>query len=185
MRTFIAVDVSKEIRETLGRIGTKLRASGADVKWVDPQNLHLTLKFLGDIDLGKVEEIKEILSQMAKNYPAFRMVVTNLGAFPKASYPRVIWVGIDQGKDELLKISRELEKRLENLGIKKEERAMSCHITIGRVRSPLNRIHLIKQMELFKDPLNLDCTVDKIILYKSTLSRSGPIYEAVHESALA
>lgn len=185
MRTFIAIELTKEIKDALGELESQLKSSGADVKWVKPENIHITLKFLGEIEPGKAEEIKPVLVDVAASNISFKMRLSILGAFPKIDYPRVIWVGIDEGKDALVKIAKDLEDRLAKMGFSDEQRAFAAHITIGRLRSSTNRHRLVELMQKYLDPLNMECPVDKLTLYKSTLSLSGPIYEAISEVHLS
>jgi len=185
MRTFIAVELSKEIQDALEELESQLRKSGADVKWVKPQNIHLTLKFLGEIDPKNTEEIKQVLLDIAKGLTPFKMRLTNLGAFPKINYPRVIWVDIEEGKDTLVKIAADLEEGLAKIGIPREDKPFKAHTTIGRLRSPQNRNQLVDQMQKFTSPLNKECTVDRLTLYKSTLTGSGPIYEVISQARLS
>lgn len=187
MRTFIAIELPKEIKGSLSEVQDKLKTSGADVKWVNPQNIHLTLKFLGEIDdknLGKITQILEEITQDKNPYP---LRLSSIGAFPKINFPRVIWVGIDKGGTETKEIANALEENVAKIGIPKEDRPFSCHITLGRVKSALNREGLVENLNNltnYAEKLNLEFPVTKIILFKSTLTPKGPIYEALKEASL-
>lgn len=183
MRTFIAIELPKEIKEALAKLQGQLKASSADVKWVEPENIHLTLKFLGERDDKRVEKIKEILGEVAKEKKAFPLCLKGLGAFPKLEFPRVVWVGTDKGETEAKVIAAELEEKICRLGIPKEERPFSGHITLGRVRSPKNKEQLIQAIK----NLAFDCQefmVKEIVLLKSTLTSQGPIYEPLQKATL-
>ena len=187
MRTFIAIPLPQEIKASLAKLQEKLKASGADVKWVEPANIHLTLKFLGERDEKKIEKIEQAIQDTAKDKTEFIARISSLGAFPKISSPRVIWVGIDQGDSETKLIAGELEGLIAKIGIPKEEREFSSHITIGRTKSSKNLEKLVKVLsdytgEFGKDELKF--TVKKIVLYKSTLTPRGPIYEALKDATL-
>jgi 2'-5' RNA ligase len=187
MRTFIAIELPKEIKDALSRIQELLKKSGADVKWVEPKNIHLTLKFLGERDDKKVKKIEEMLEEAANNHNGFNIRVSSIGAFPKISFPRVIWVGIDKGDNETKEISKELEEKIAKIGIPKEDRPFSSHITIGRTRSTLNRTRLVEELNKLVESFgkeNLEFSVTKIALYKSTLTPRGPIYEILKEANL-
>jgi len=187
MRTFIAIGLPQEIKDALACLQNKLKQSGADIRWVEPQNIHLTLKFLGERDDKKLEKIKQILEEVAKNISPFRIRLFSLGAFPKINFPKVIWVGIDKGDNETIEIAKELEERIAQLGIPKEDRPFSSHITIGRMKSPLNRERLIQNLQELENSLgeqNLEFVVTKITLFKSTLTPKGPIYEVLKETSL-
>ena len=187
MRTFIAIELPKEIKNSLSCLQEELKKQNADVKWVDPSNIHLTLKFLGEIEDKKIDKLVGIMQEVAKNNPPFAIGICSLGAFPKIEFPRIIWVGVDQGDKETKKIAKDLEERLFRLDIPKEERSFSSHITIARVKSNLNRIKLTEALKKLEDNWsgkNLEFLVAKITLFKSTLTPKGPIYEALKETTL-
>jgi 2'-5' RNA ligase len=187
MRTFIAIELPQEIKDALGRLQGQLKASGADVKWVAPNNIHLTLKFLGEIDDSQLDGVKRIIEDVAKSQSCFSIHLSSLGAFPKINFPRVIWVGFSEGDTETKEIAKELEERIAKVGIPKETRPFSSHITIGRVRSALNREKLIQSLQAIAndfDRQSLFCIVTKVTLFKSTLTPQGPIYEILKEANL-
>ena len=187
MRAFIAIELPKEIRDSLANLQDKLKSTGADVKWVEPDNIHLTLKFLGEIDDQKLDKITSILENIAKDKNYFHICISSLGAFPRISSPRVIWVGIDTGEKETKEIVKALEGKIEKIGIPKEDRPFSSHITIGRTRSALNLQKLAKGLETLESDLKIkvaEFDVTKITLFKSTLTPKGPIYEVLKEASL-
>jgi 2'-5' RNA ligase len=187
MRTFIAIELPKEIKDALSKLQQQLKSTQADVKWVAPENIHLTLKFLGEVEDKNLESIIKIINELAKNYPSFLARIFSIGAFPKLNYPRVIWVGIDKGDDRIKEIANELENRIAKLGIPKESRPFSSHITIGRTRSTLNRERLAQELNKLTEEFgqeNLEFSVAKITLYKSILTPKGPIYEVLNEAHL-
>ncbi|MCX5695574.1 MAG: RNA 2',3'-cyclic phosphodiesterase [Candidatus Omnitrophica bacterium] len=182
MRAFIAIELPQEIKDKLAQLQALLKESRADVKWVEPKNIHLTLKFLGEIDEDKSVKISGIIEDIAKESRQFPISLSSLGAFPKLDFARVIWIGIDKGDQETKLLAKGLEERIEKLGILKEERVFSTHITIGRVRSPLNKDKLAEALKKLGDYFagkNIKFTVTKITLFKSTLGSSGPVYEAL------
>jgi 2'-5' RNA ligase len=186
MRTFIAIELPEEIKGFLSGIQNQLRTSGADVKWVKPDNIHLTLKFLGEVDEKKLDKISKIIEETAKGKNKFQAHISSLGAFPKIDFPRVIWVGLDMGDKEIKQIAKELEEKIAKIGIPKENRPFSSHITIGRLRTPVNRERLVQNLKN-KAELGgekLEFCVTKISLFKSTLTPGGPIYEALKETNL-
>lgn len=187
MRTFVALELPSEIKEHLAGIQNKLKSSGADVKWVEPENIHLTLKFLGEINEKKLDKIVSILDELSKNKNAFYLRLSSLGAFPKINSPRVIWIGVDKGDAETKDIAKALEEKIASIGIPKENRPFSSHISIGRLRSGLNRQKLVN--DLLDLQLNFEneakeFLVTKITLFKSTLTPKGPIYEVLKEANL-
>lgn len=175
MRTFIAIDLSGEDKEKLTHLQADLRKSDADVKWVNPENIHLTLKFLGEISEQQVNQVKEALDKITPGFKPFEMSLSGLGAFPKLDYPRVIWIGIEKGKKETEEIAKKIEDELSKLGFPKEERPFTAHLTIGRVRSGKNK-EALKEKVLSAHSSELSQFVSCITLYQSKLTPNGPIY---------
>jgi len=175
MRLFIAIDVSDEVRRAAAELMAKLRASGADCKWVEPENLHLTLRFLGETPAEKIAEVKALMLQACRK-PPLAIIFEKLGAFPSWNDPRVIWVGVGQGAGELSALAGEL-------GPDPEGRAFSAHLTIGRVRS---RRHLaeLRRAAASAGFARLAQRADRLILFESRLTPRGPVYEALHEEKL-
>lgn len=189
MRTFIAIGLPQKIIDTLSKLQLGLKDTGADVKWVEPENIHLTMKFLGEIDEGTKEKVVDIIRKVAAQNPAFTAAISTFGAFPKIDYPRVIWAGLGRGDNESKKIAKEIEQELEKIGIPAEDRAFTSHITLGRVRSSKNRSKLVQELKELESELNprlagLEFEVNAISLYKSNLSPKGPVYEVLHAASL-
>jgi len=187
MRTFIAIALPQQIKDYLAQLEDRLKATQADVKWVTPENIHLTLKFLGERDDKKVEKIKQILEEAAGKRQPFQMRLSSVGAFPKISSPRVVWVGLDKGDRETIELAMDLEERIAKVGIPKEERPFSSHITIGRIRSPKNREKLVQELKNLENKTieeNLEFQAAQITLFKSTLTPQGPIYEILKVASL-
>jgi len=187
MRTFIAIELSGEIKEYLSRLQEKLKTSQADVKWVAPANIHLTLKFLGEIDDKTKDNVIGIVEDIAKDKNPFYLNIASLGAFPHIESPRVIWVGIDKGDAQVKEIAKALEEKLSKVGIPAEDKLFSSHITIGRTKSSKNRNNLAESMESLKGKVAEgipELRIEKITLFKSTLTPKGPIYEVLKEAYL-
>ena len=181
MRTFIAIELPEEIRAILSNIQDELKQTQADVKWVKPENIHLTLRFLGEIEQDLIKKIHSILVEIAQKNHYFSLCLFNLGAFPKLQYPRVIWIGLTNDK-QASEIAKNIEKELIRIGLPPESRPFSSHITLGRVRSGLNRKALIEKLEFLNKNLpspQPEFKVLKLTLFKSTLSPQGPIYESL------
>ncbi|MCM8789577.1 MAG: RNA 2',3'-cyclic phosphodiesterase [Candidatus Omnitrophica bacterium] len=187
MRVFIAIALPKEIKLKLAKLQDELKSSGADVKWVEPDNIHLTLKFLGEIDDKQLSAVYKAIEESVKEKQAFSLRISSLGAFPKINYPRVIWLGVDKGDMEVKQIAKDLEERIQKIGIPKDDRAFSSHITIGRVRTGRNKDKLVEGLNKLAEVYSsesLEFEVKKITLFKSTLTPKGPIYEAIKETNL-
>jgi len=174
IRCFIAIDLSAELKEMISQAQDLLKKSGANVKWVKPSNIHLTLKFLGEIPEKKVEEVKEVLGTLS--FEKTEVSVKSLGAFPNMKRPRVIWAGVEKGAEELKKISTVLEERLYTIGFKREKRSFKPHLTIGRVRKPGKIKELMDAVDFLKE---FDAGVfiaDEIIFMQSELKPGGAVY---------
>lgn len=193
MRLFIAIELSEQIRGTLAQIESHLKYAGADVKWVEKDNIHLTLKFLGEVPEEKIEKIKSILDDIGKTIKSFELSLKvseegsdpfRIGAFPSINNPRVIWVGLDKGAKESIELAGKIDEELSKIGFQKETRPFAAHLTIGRVRSSKNR-EALKQKVLFSNsqlPTPNAQLISAITLYHSKLTPKGPIYTKLYET---
>ncbi len=187
MRTFIAVSLPDHTKEALAAIIRQLRSTGADVKWVDPASLHLTLKFLGEIAEEQLPALRDALERTARRHEPFTIQVRGIGAFPSVFAARIIWAGITDGKEETKRLAQDLEEELLPLGFAKEERPFSAHLTLGRSRSNLNRSVLTAKLVSCKDDAFAGAdsvAVNAITLYRSTLTPRGALYEAIGQANL-
>ncbi|MBP7055878.1 MAG: RNA 2',3'-cyclic phosphodiesterase [Candidatus Omnitrophica bacterium] len=182
MRTFIAIELSDEIRKTLSQAQSHLRYSGADVKWVSEENTHLTLKFLGELSEDKVEKVTSILDNIAKNFKTFEISLKDIGAFPKIEFPKVIWVGLDKGAKESAELASRIDISLSEMGFAGETRPFAAHLTIGRVRSPKNKAVLKDKILSYHLQPTTYNIISSVILFKSVLTPHGPVYTKLHES---
>ena len=172
VRLFVAVDLSSEVRGKVIAFRDAVSNSGADVKPVEDENLHITLRFLGEVNDGLLPEIKHNLSSLS--FSSFRIHVKGAGAFPSISSPRVIWVGVEEGSDQLKSLHDAVEELVGKYGVS-DEREFTPHITVARVRGRASVLSkLINQWREFDFGWQ---TVDSVILKKSTLTPRGPIYE--------
>lgn len=179
IRAFIAIELNKEIVATLKSIEEKLMITGADVRWVTPSSIHLTLKFLGNVEEKMIVMISESAEAVAKKYTPFQLNVEKIGTFPARGNPRVIWVGVKEERDNLIKLKMDIEKEMVNLGFEREEREFTPHLTLGRVRSQKGREALLKKIEENRD-LNLGSFyVNSFHLFRSDLHPQGAIYTKI------
>ncbi|MBU1124599.1 MAG: RNA 2',3'-cyclic phosphodiesterase [Candidatus Omnitrophica bacterium] len=187
MRTFIAITLPQGIKEALSQVQNQLKKSGAEVRWVKPENIHLTLKFLGEIDEETLQSVCAALEGISCRHRFYTAEISSLGSFPRNASARVLWVGIEQGKEETETLSQAIEDELSTKKIPREEREFQSHITLGRLTSNLNRFRLIEQLLLAASRLKenkLCFPVRSLTLYKSTLSPAGPGYEIIQEFSL-
>lgn len=180
IRSFFAFDIDdNRIVKRISEIQGIFTNSGADLKLVSTQNIHLTIRFLGDIPVSMVDVIYEEMKNI--QFSPFRIEISGLGVFPKLNYPRVIWAGIKKGSKELEDIFAQLEYRLRRLGFKKDNKGFSPHLTIARVRTGRNKARLAELVMELQDYefgiVNADC----LRLKKSDLTPRGPIYTNLRE----
>jgi 2'-5' RNA ligase len=181
MRTFIAIDLTDPVREKILHVQDCLQKCDLDVKWVRPQNAHITLKFLGWIkDPDKIEKIKKAIEEVTIKFRCLDVNLKEFGFFPNEKRPRVFFISTDK-EDALKAISCELEEKLEKLGFEKEGRFRS-HITIARFKS-LKNIDCLSR-ELKNIDLRGSLQIKDITLFKSTLKNTGPVYEIIFKSIL-
>jgi 2'-5' RNA ligase len=180
-RCFIAIECSNdEVIQGLRDVQSGLTATGGHLKHVEPDNLHLTLKFLGDVEKQIVDKVSEIISEISFN--SFNMFVENVGVFPNLRRPSVIWAGVTEGAVEITRIFKEMDNKLGKLGLKRERRRFHPHITISRVRSGKNREKLLEELMRISDYRFGENKVEKIVLKKSVLTPRGPVYTTLAES---
>jgi len=175
-RTFIAVEVAKSVRERLVDLQDKLRAAAPEVKFVDSENLHLTLKFLGEVDETDLYDVCKAAQKAVAESIRFSVHVVGVGAFPNAQRPRVIWAGIGEGADELTFLHDLLEEEYRSQGYPREDRPFTPHLTLGRMRQPKPTPQLAATFEKLMD---WECGMTharEILIMSSHLSSSGPNY---------
>ena len=180
IRAFFSFDIENQtIMRRLTQVQDMLFSSGADLKSVKPQNIHLTIRFLGDISLTMVDAIYEEMKQLS--FPPFTVELHGLGAFPKLNYPRVVWAGITKGADELKDVFGQLEPRLRGLGFKPDSKGFSPHLTIARVRTGRNKVQLVKVIHELENYEFGTVKAECLKLKKSDLTPRGPIYSTLRE----
>ena len=188
IRAFIAIEI--EDAETLRRIiefKHGLESLGLDAKFVEDENIHITIRFLGEISSTTIAQIKEILNSVANNVKTFKLKVGGFGAFPDILRPRVLWVGIIEGYERLAEIRKFIDSEIRRKGLREvqeDQHEFSPHITIARLRSQRNVDKLRKYFEEFKTYDFGFTPVTQIKLKKSTLTPRGPIYTDLHSVPL-
>ena len=176
IRSFIAFELPENIISSIGKLQKQIKCHGLDARWVRPENIHLTLKFLGDITKTDMESAGGTIIETAKGYAPIFLSAKGIGIFPNIKRPRVIWAGIAGQISTLVGLQRELDENLESIGFAKEKRLFKGHLTLGRIKKkiPLKRLSdAIKKFEEFESEI---FTADQIILFKSVLKPSGPVY---------
>jgi 2'-5' RNA ligase len=176
IRAFIAAEIDPLNKEKVSSLISYLKKSNTDVKWVNENQMHLTLKFLGNVEENKIQQIFNVLKPIADNFNQFSITFSKIGVFPNMHQPRVVWVGIEKGTDELKNLSTKIEDNLEILGFPKEKRSYKAHLTLGRVRSLKNISDLTKLISEISFRSENEIKIDKLTLFQSTLTPKGAIY---------
>ena len=180
VRAFIAVDIEDpNLVSRLVSIRDAFVATGAPMKPVEDQNLHITIRFLGEIPVSLVDEVYRVMSEV--RFTRFRVRLAGVGAFPSPTRPRVIWVGVKEGAEELERIHREIEKGLRRLGFRPEREEFVPHITLARLKGSRNIDRVVKLITQYSDIEVGEMIVESIRLKQSILTRSGPIYRTLRE----
>jgi 2'-5' RNA ligase len=180
IRSFLAFDIENDtVLNRLAKAQSQLVQTGADLKLVEPQNIHITVRFLGNITPATAEKI---FDEMKKTqFTPFTVQIKGVGAFPNPSYPRVVWAGITAGADQLKSVFSQLEPRLRGLGFTPDHKGFSPHLTIARVRSGRNKQQLAQFITENTDyefgTVNAKC----LRLKKSDLTPRGPVYSTLKE----
>jgi 2'-5' RNA ligase len=180
VRSFISIDLEdQQILSRIASILSSLQALGGDLKPVERENIHITLKFLGNVSTPRLAEVKSSLKQLV--FPAFTGEIKGAGAFPNLNHMNVIWVGVNEGWSQVEQIYEQVEKLLSSLGFRRENRPFSPHITIARVRSGKKRDEIANFLRHLSEESFGTITVDRVRLKQSILSSSGPKYSTLLE----
>ncbi len=180
VRSFIAFDIENtQVIERIRQMQKIFAGTGADLKFVEPENIHVTLRFLGNITLSMVDKVYEGMCKV--QFTPFDIVIQGVGAFPNMRYPRVLWAGIREGSNQLRGIFDQLEPHLHSLGFAPDPKGFSPHLTIARVKTGRNKAELAKCLN---ENVNYNFGVVKaecLRLKKSDLTPKGPIYSTLRE----
>lgn len=184
LRLFIAIVPPLVVRERLAHLREQLRVLGADAKWVETENIHLTMRFLGEVESARASHISRALAEAASRHSAFPVRVQGSGVFPNRRRPRVVWVGLEGDLDALRALQVDIEAGLVPLGFAPEARGFSPHVTLGRLRSETGARALVERLDALRGEVYGQFTVDRVVLMESKLSSRGPTYHHVHDAAL-
>src|SRR4030066_1134835 len=174
MRTFIAIELPQELTSKIDQLQAVLRKTGADVSWVKPQNVHITLKFLGEVKEEKIEEVYQATELSVKGIRKFQVNLQGLGGFPNMKRPRAIWIGVEKGKEILAELYPKVEEEFYKIGFAKENRSFAPHLTIGRVKSPKNLERLASEINKISFQTE-EFEVKEVVVMKITLHPTGSV----------
>jgi len=171
------------VREEIERLQAGLKTARADVKWVRPTGVHLTIKFLGDVEENTIPALAAAASEAIAGNRALPLRIAGTGVFPSPSRPRVVWLGLGGDLAGLERLRRDVETVAAGFGFAPENRPFKPHLTLGRVRSERGRTELLAGLEKL-DPGPVEFTAGEVILFKSDLRPSGAVYTALHRMTL-
>ena len=177
IRTFVAIELPPEVLRELTALQKYLDGAGAKVRWVKPENMHLTIKFLGDVDFEKTSEICRTIQNAVRDVEPFKVEVRGAGAFPGGgSPPRVIWASAIGAEEALSKIYGRLNEELAKFDIPREKRRFRPHITAGRVKSRTASERLAARVREQADRYFGEFEISELVFFMSELTSEGPIY---------
>ncbi|MFH1091300.1 MAG: RNA 2',3'-cyclic phosphodiesterase [Pseudomonadota bacterium] len=163
------------MRDEIRRLQDQLRRTSADVKWVRPESVHLTLKFLGYVDEAQIEPLAQASAGAAEAHPQLALRLDGMGVFPSRSRPRVVWLGLAGDVERLSALQKDIESAAADFGFEPENRAFTPHLTLGRVRSGRGRAEMTAALEGL-EPRPLEFRAEEVILFRSDLKPTGAVY---------
>jgi 2'-5' RNA ligase len=184
IRSFLAIELPEPILRKIGEVQGDLRSTQAEVRWANPEKIHLTLKFFGNIEESRIDPIFKSIEEPIRNTLPFSLKVRGVGAFPHLKNPRVIWIGLVDERDVLTSLQKGIETHLERIGFQPENRPFHPHLTLGRMKSSRGKEGLVSRMERYKEEEFGNFRVERVVLFKSDLRPSGPIYTSLKEMKL-
>jgi len=184
LRTFIAIDIPGNILSEIRELQEGIKDYGFKIRWVRPESIHLTLKFLGDIKAVKINEIAEAISKTVVRYTPISLQAKGVGVFPGIKRPQVLWVGLAGQLEPLVSLQKTLDENLETIGFPVEKRPFKGHLTMGRMKAKIDVKKFGEVLMTFRSFESEAFTADRIILYKSELKPSGAVYTELASASL-
>jgi len=184
IRSFLAIELPKTILKKIEEVQGDLKSTHADVRWVNPEKIHLTIKFFGNIEESRIDPIFKAIEEPIQNTQPFSLRVRGVGAFPQMKNPRVIWMGLMDGKEIFTLFQKQIETQLEKIGFQPEDRPFHPHLTLGRMKSSRGKEELVERMEKYREGEFGTFQVERLVLFKSDLRPTGPIHTPLKEMKL-
>ncbi len=177
IRSFIAFEIPESIRREIARTMRQMATHWPEYRWVDTDQLHLTMNFLGDVPDEKITDVCQVLRKVVPAFDAFSFTLSGLGAFPKAKRPRVLWLGVTEGASQLSKLYYQLADDLEHLRLERDRKAFRPHVTLARIRDRQRWSDSIVEKVERNDPLEMGVVdANQLVLYSSHMEKAGPVY---------
>jgi RNA 2',3'-cyclic 3'-phosphodiesterase len=176
IRTFIAFELPDAVVQTAGALQLDLKTRGLKLRWVRPLNMHLTLKFLGEIPPDRTADVAQAMRQAARDASPLELIVQGMGVFPGLRKPRILWIGLGGQTDELKKMQADLEDELTALGFQRENRPFRAHLTLARIDRRIDAQQLLQGIQEVVGFEPRAFQASELILFKSDLRPQGPVY---------
>jgi len=184
IRVFIAVSFNQTLTKELRELQNQFKQLSLNASWVKPENIHLTLKFLGNVETNRVSKIFNPIKETALAFSSFNLRLSDLDIFPNWSQPRIFWIGLDDKEEILKKLKKRLELELSNVGFLRDMKSFSPHLTLARLRTASNKNLLKKEIEKLSVPLDYLIKVSEIKLFQSSLTPKGTEYAKLFSCSL-
>ena len=184
MRAFVAVEIPEDLLKTLAGVQAGLKSRGVRARWTRPENLHLTLKFLGVIAAGQLDVVTQALRSTAAAHGAFTLTAAGIGVFPGLRRPRVLWAGLSGATDALMQLQRELDDRLEAFGFSRDARGFHGHLTLGRFTEEAGAGGIAAAISGYAAECFGGFDVQELVLFQSDLKPKGPVYTVLARAQL-
>jgi len=184
LRAFVAITLPQEITDHVRALQDALKGHGLKLRWVKPANLHLTLKFLGDIPEADATAIGGAVRAAAGDEMPLELTIQGMGVFPGIKRPRVLWTGFGGEVDRLRQLQERIEDRLEPMGFHREKRGFKAHLTLARIKGAVSSRRLLDAIEALGDFSPQSFTAGKLVLFKSDLRPTGAVYTPLKEIVL-
>lgn len=183
-RTFLALDINEAVRGRLASMMGELGVPGAKIKWVDPGNIHLTVKFLGDIEESNFPELSRLTADAARNVQAFDFNISGVSCIPPAGRIRMIWTGVRETTGRMGELYNKLNESLRQIGAKEENRQFKPHITLGRIKFLPEPERLRRLVQQFASEDFGTVRAEELVVYCSKLTPAGPVYTPIARAKL-
>jgi len=184
-RTFIAIELASSVRSRASELIKQLQATNVKASWVKPTQMHLTLKFLGDIPDHEIPEICNLVEQAVCDLPAFDVVFRGCGAFPSIENPRSVWIGVEEGAEEVAIVHEAIDIALKQLRFPRETRRFRPHLTLGRIRQSGSATAELARVIAENADFDADFSVvDEVVTFASFQDKSGPTHDAMGRAEL-
>ena len=184
IRTFIAIEIPGNIISKIRELQEGIKVYGLKIRWVRPENIHLTLKFLGDVEAVTIGEIAGTISKTVEGYTPISLNAKGIGVFPGIKRPRVLWVGLTGQLDSLVRLQKTLDENFKLLGFPGEKRSFKGHLTMGRIKAKIDVKKFGDALMAFRSFESETFTAGQIVIYKSELKPSGAFYTKLADASL-